>query len=475
MSPDGRTLFFLREESSQPGFMNTIWFASPPDAKPQQYLRGELKDALGSSGYLRFSPDGSKLVIWRGADSRAHSGFWEIRIPDGEPRRMLSALTGPGLPPATFSWMTDNRHIVVTGGTGATPGSHLFVADTDTDQIVPLTVTPGNEQAPSVSPDGRTVAFTRAETDFDLVEVSLDGSPLKPFLSTTRDEFDPAVSPVTTQFAFVTNRTGSQQIWLQNQEGYLSQPLVTESDFDGAGSMAIGSLAISPDGTKLAFQRASSVAGRDRPAGSRLWIKSVSGGSPFPIAGSETFKDAPTWSPHGDWLAYLSGDLGNMALLKSQVGGRGSPVVLLSSGIPPFVTRPQWSPDGDWILCETDKGLTMIAADGSGRTRLVADAGWLAYAWQSDGRMIYGLRPTDDDHHIMFVAVDARTGTQRVINPNLGPIPQALQPVRGFSRLRNGNFVTSLPHVRSDIYLIEGLQLPRTWWERFWRIGRSGG
>src|SRR5262249_53758717 len=93
----------------------------------------------------------------------------------------------------------------------------------------------------------------------------------------------PAVLPLNTQFAFVTNRTGSQQIWLQNKEGYPPQPLVTEEDFDGAGSMAIGSLAVSPDGTKLAFQRASSVAGPDLPAGSRLWIKSLPGGKPFRV------------------------------------------------------------------------------------------------------------------------------------------------------------------------------------------------
>jgi hypothetical protein len=70
------------------------------------------------------------------------------------------------------------------------------------------------------------------------------------------------------------------------------------------------------------------------------------------------------------------------------------------------------------------------------------------------------------------VSVDSQTREKRVINPNLGPIPQALQPVRGFSRLPKGGFLTSIAHVRSDIYLIERLQLPLTWWQRLWRIGR---
>jgi hypothetical protein len=154
--------------------------------------------------------------------------------------------------------------------------------------------------------------------------------------------------------------------------------------------------------------------------------------------------------------------------LKQQVGSRAAPITLLKSGVPAFVARPQWSPDGQWVLCETFEGLAMIAADGSGRSRLISDQGWLAYAWDKDSRHVYGLRPTDDQHHFKFVSLDAQAGTERTINSNLGTIPQALQPVRGFSRLREGGFLTSVARVRSDIYLIEGFRLPRAWWQRFW-------
>jgi serine/threonine protein kinase len=471
ISPDGRTLFFLRQDASNPGG-SALWVASPPDAPPAPYTRGGLQGRLGTSAQLRFSPDGSRLLIWLAQDSLERRGFWEIRLPGGESRALLAALTGPGLPFASFGWLPDNRHIVLSHGTGPTPGTHLAIADTRTDRLTPLTMTPGNEQSVSVSPDGRTVAFTRAETDFDLVEIPIDGSPSKVFLKTTRDEYDPAVSPVNSQYAFVTNRTGSEQIWLGNKEGYPDKPLVTDEDFEGVTSKAIGSLAISPDGTKLAFQRASSIATPDRPEGARLWIKSLSGGKAFHVEGEETYQDAPTWSPTGDSIAYLAGKNGPAALVKSQVGGRSSAVPLLRANIPQFIARPQWSPDGDWILCETDQGLMMIAADGSERTRVIAPPGWLTYAWDKDGRTVYGLRPTEDEHHIMLVRLDVQTQTERIINADLGTIQQALQPIRGFSRLRTGGFVTSLAHVRSDVYLLEGLQLPRKWWERFWWGGR---
>ncbi len=66
-----------------------------------------------------------------------------------------------------------------------------------------------------------------------------------------------------------------------------------------------------------------------------------------------------------------------------------------------------------------------------------------------------------------------QTGAQRVINANLGTIPQALQPIRGLTRLRDGGFLTSIARVRSDIYLIEGFRLPSPWWQRFWPFGRA--
>ena len=81
--------------------------------------------------------------------------------------------------------------------------------------------------------------------------------------------------------------------------------------------------------------------------------------------------------------------------------------------------------------------------------------------------------PTEDQHHFMLVSLDSQTGVEKVINANLGTIPQALQPIRGFSRLRGRGFLTSIARVRSDIYLIEGFRLPVTWWQRVWPFARA--
>lgn len=472
LSPDGKKLFFVRDEAGA-FFRLSFWSATLPDGKEERYSRGKLKDWLGSSAYMRFSPDGSRLLVWAGPGPTTGQGFYEIAMPDGDPKPVLRGLgTSSGSNPALFSWLPDNHHVVVTRSDGPTSGTHLWLADIWNDDAFPITTTPGNENWPVVSRDGSSVMFSWESPDFDLFEVPVDGSPLKVFRSTSRNEFDPAVSPANTQFAYVTDRTGNPQIWLENMEGYLHQPLVTDADFGNAQSNSVGALAFSPDGSKLAFQRAATIVGQSE--GSRLWITPVAGGTPVMLAdGTTVFEDAPTWAPKGDWLAYLAsvGNLGSLHLLKAQVGSRSAPVTLYSEGIPPFVARPQWSPDGSWILCETFEGLTLIDANGTRAPRVISEGGWFTYGWDKEGRRIYGLRTTDDQNHFMLVSVNPDDGEQRVINANLGTIPQALQPIRGFSRLPSGAFLTSIARVRSDIYLIEGFQLPRKWWDRLWRIG----
>ena len=484
ISSSGKTVYFLRNGGS--AVATTFWSKTLPDGKEERYARGALANRVGSSGTLRLSPDGSRLLLWMGSSGRDGTwDFWDIALPDGEPRAVMPGVSRPGLAPPFFSVLSDNRHVLVTRSDGSTPGTHLWVVDTQDTTFAssssrpsayPLTITPGNESEPSISPDGRTVAFSWDATDFDLFEVPIDGSPLKPFRRSTRNEYDPAVSPGSTMYAFVTDQTGNLQIWRENQEGYLRQPIVTEADFAGPPSMAIGALAFSPDGTKLAFQRADTSIEDPRGIGFRIWIASVSGGTPFPVPGGKsTYQDAPTWSPDGGSIAFVmtiekSG--GGLVLAKAEVGSNAPPVVLISEGIPGLVARPRWSPDGKWILCETEDGLTVVRPDGTGKQTISDPSPWLTYAWDTDSRRIYGLRPTDDLHHFMLVSLDMQTGVERVINPQMGAIPQALQPIRGFSRLTTGGFLTSIASVKSDIYLIEGFRLPRTWWERIWRLGR---
>jgi hypothetical protein len=68
----------------------------------------------------------------------------------------------------------------------------------------------------------------------------------------------------------------------------------------------------------------------------------------------------------------------------------------------------------------------------------------------------------------MMVSLDLATGREVVINPDLGIIPPANQPIRGFSRAGNQGFVTSVARARSEIWLLEGFNRPEGFLDR-WR------
>jgi eukaryotic-like serine/threonine-protein kinase len=454
LSPDGKTLAFLRQEVGGFGTL-ALWVASPPAAEPRRYNEPPFDKEVFADGWIRFSRDGSKLCVWVygwtiDTQKRVPSGYWVLPWPDGRPREVLRSLWNLGPSAANaFDWMPDGRHLVIGLGEPGMAGRHLWLADIEGNRHEPLTATPGSENYPAVAPDGERIAFAVEAVDFDLVTVPVDGKGVQPLLTTSRNEFDPAWSPDGSQYAFVTDRTGALQISLRSSDGKWERPVVTEDQFNDR-THTLGALAFAPDGQRIAFQRL----GEDH--GYRVWISTMATGRPVQVEG-ELYSDAPSWSPDGLWLAFVKRFEGRTWLVKKRVG-TPDPPVSLDDRIAPL-SRLEWSPDGRWILCDTREGLALVRPDGR-EARVLSEELWLAYGWAADSRTVYGLREGDKRRHLALVAIDVATGAERVINPDLGIIPPANQPVRGFARTPGG-FATSMARARSDIWMISGVRLPR--------------
>jgi Tol biopolymer transport system component len=173
---------------------------------------------------------------------------------------------------------------------------------------------------------------------------------------------------------------------------------------------------------------------------------------------------SPTWAPDGERIAIAVGTPAGWSLAVARVGVAAQPSVVHEK-IWPF-SHPQWSPDGHWIACNTPEGLVLIAPDGKS-VRVLDEDRWAVYGWASDGSTVYGIKQDPDDlHRLMLVAGDVGTGRIRIINSSLASMPPANQPVKGFTRMPNGNFATSLVHVRSDVWLIDDFDRPTTWLDR---------
>src|SRR5215470_13290493 len=95
----------------------------------------------------------------------------------------------------------------------------------------------------------------------------------------------------------------------------------------------------SPDGKRIAFTLFGSI-----------WAVDAQGGEAAQISSSAGYHAHPAWSPKGDWIAFINGNLpagtlpnipGRLAMVNASTGE----VRNIGDG-PPTAGTPTWSPDG---------------------------------------------------------------------------------------------------------------------------------
>ena len=99
----------------------------------------------------------------------------------------------------------------------------------------------------------------------------------------------------------------------------------------------------------------------------------------------------------------------------------------------------------------------MLVPVAGGTPKVVSTPAWMALTWASDSRRIYALGESETSGHFALSEVDVVSRNVKTLNPDLGPIPVANQPIRGFSYAKGQGFLTSLASARSDIWILEGL------------------
>lgn len=117
-------------------------------------------------------------------------------------------------------------------------------------------------------------------------------------------------------------------------------------------------LALSPDGTRLAF--VGDTLGR-------IWVKSIGELNPVLIPGTEHSSD-PTFSPDGQWIAFV----GDGHLKKVRAEGGAS--ITLADSVAPGFGGATWLDDGTLVYVPTSLlGLRRVGANGGGVTVALAD------------------------------------------------------------------------------------------------------
>jgi Tol biopolymer transport system component/DNA-binding winged helix-turn-helix (wHTH) protein len=268
--------------------------------------------------------------------------------------------------------------------------------------VSPVTSYPGDEREPSLSPDGRQVAFSWDGEDARRhIYVKLLGEerPLRLTQDPADDSF-PAWSPDGKQIAFMRRRTDSEsEIMLipsiGGPERTLRQVQIGEM-VSGSGRM----MSWSADGKWLCFT--SELGPSSRHALFLLFLGSGSVRPFFARPANAGGDSSPAFSPDGHWLAFArySGPANSEIFVQrvtAKLEPAGEPqLVLNTSG---NSTTPVWLSDSKRILFLGRDGTRIMQAQIGGAAKLayIAGASLSGLAINGSGSRLVASRRLDDD------------------------------------------------------------------------------
>lgn len=387
---------------------------TPPDGSV-----GDLKAAL--------SPDGSTLAFIRSPIL----GVEDIHLmdADGGGRR----LTADNLKIHGFDWTPDGRHLVFSSNRGGL--FSLWRIPVGGGDPAWLGVSGGDLNAPSVGEGGR-IAYEQWKDETNIYHIDLEGREARPVVTSTRWDWHPAVSPDGERLAFVSDRSGSAEVWVTGidrgtprQRTEFGGPYVTAPRWD-------------PSGERLAFEARAD-------GNADIYVLASEDLQPRRLTAAAARDTVPTWSRDGEWVYFASDRSGSWQIWKVLAAG-GEPVRITRNG--GFLA--QETTDGRWLLYSKHgaPGIHRMPVEGGPVERLIDDLDPIdRHQWTVTGTAIYSLyRPVFD--RPVLVRYDLSGDDRREIGP-VGELSYnsglEVGPDDEFA------FVTRVDRWESDILLVD--------------------
>lgn len=280
-----------------------------------------LKNDLAISGHFAIAAEGAAGFVATGAST---GGSLQGTVKDAAGRTVL-AKTYSGGPRQKVHAFADDIVETITGQKGfaqttiafvssRTGRKELYTADYDGANVQQVTRDQSIAVGPSLSRDGRKLAYTGYQSGYADIYVIDLGS-------------------------------GSRQRAIK---------------FPGTNTGA----AFSPDGTRLAVTLS-------KDGNPELYITSASGGGLKRLTRTRGVESSPTWSPSGDAIIYVSDQSGRPQLYRIGAGGGSPQLVPTGHG---YSTAPDWSPDGRKVAFSAGSSNVQVAVTdlSGGGTRTLA-------------------------------------------------------------------------------------------------------
>jgi Tol biopolymer transport system component len=243
------------------------------------------------------------------------------------------------------------------------------------------------------------------------------GGKLRLFLSTEGNLSGPTLSPDGKMLAYVQGIAGKQDLYVSRLSGGEHLRLTN----DGAQK---DDPQFSPDGEKIAFVR--HFGDSNVP---ELCLIPALGGNIVPLL---LWAENPSWSPDGSRLAFVVRRPGETeTLATSAADGSDMRVLLKGDDVYPFFGRASWSPDGKLLAASRSRGgmnreIWTVSAQGGAPARLTKDAQGMVSdspVFAPDGGGVIHRSNRGGASNIWWQALDAKPPVQLTSGPGPDSYP----------------------------------------------------
>ncbi len=382
-SPDGRRIAFLRAVSG-----GTSVIVVPALGGPERtvtHTQVPLQSGQFRSNGLAWTPDGTSLIVVD-RNTSGSSAIFSCMLASGERR----ALTRPpdGFTDAAPSVSPDGRYLAFVRRSAAHNLGNVFVQRLAGLEPVgePQRLTDQNTTGTlDWAHDSGSVVYEVGGTG--LWRIPTGGGEPQPILMNVRAS-RPSVARNGKRIVYQNTTTDANiwrmpgpAAWGRAEPSRMPEPIVASTLFDMSPRF-------SPDGRKLVFYSVRSGSGE-------LWLSKSDGFQPMQLTnfGSGAFLGSPRWSPSPDSIAFDSMISGTWNIYV--VGTADGRVRAVTSGTLPNV-RPSWSRDGRWIYFASSRSsewqIWKVAATGGSPIQITKKGGYEAFE-SPDGTTLYYARP----------------------------------------------------------------------------------
>ena len=263
-----------------------------------------------------------------------------------------------------------------------------------------------NASEPAISRLGNRLAFATAKWDLNIWRIDLKGPGQKPgvpfrFISSTQLEYYPAFSPDGRRIAFVSQRSGTDEIWICDSDGSKTLQLTS------FGGSEIYGPSWSPDSQNIAFT------GVLKGMKDDIYSISVNGGAARRLTTHAAEDKWPYWSHDGKWIYFSSTRSGREEIWKMPSSGGEAVQITRNSG-----DAPQESPDGKFLyyMKGWPEAVTVWRAsvDGNQEAKVLDSVNGVGH-WTVGREGIYFFRGPDKMGHSDICFYEFATGQIRKV------------------------------------------------------------